>query len=117
MWGGGAKREYLYIDDAVNAYLMLGAISDVQLERNRIFNFGAGTPVAVRDIIRTIGKLIGEKLDIVRAKEDREGEITDQYVSWEKASRVLGWKPRVSLDEGLRRTIAWYRDYLYTTTL
>ncbi len=112
MWGGTAKREYLYIDDAVEAYLMLGAISDVKLERNRIFNFGAGMPVAVRDIIKTIGKLMGAKIEIVRIEEDREGEITDQYVSWEKASRVLGWKPRVSLDEGLRRTIAWYTTNL-----
>ncbi len=112
MWGGAAKREYLYIDDAVAAYLMLGAISDAKLERNRIFNFGAGTPVAVRDIINTIGELMGERIEIVKAKEDREGEITDQYVSWEKASRVLGWKPRVSLNEGLRRTIAWYTTNL-----
>lgn len=117
MWGGMAKREYIYIDDAVEAYLMLGAISSVKLEHNRIFNFGAGTPVAVRDIITTIGKLTGDKIEIVKIKEDREGEITDQYVSWEKASRVLGWKPKSSLDEGLRRTIAWYKEYLYTTTL
>lgn len=117
MWGGAAKREYLYIDDAVEAYLMLGAISDIKLERNRIFNFGAGSPVAVRDIINTIGKLMGAKIEIVRIKEDREGEITDQYVSWEKASRILGWKPKVSLDEGLGRAIAWYRDNLYTTNL
>lgn len=117
MWGGKAKREYLYIDDAVGAYLMLGAISDTKLERNRIFNFGAGTPVAVRDIIKTIGKLMGERIEFVRIKEDREGEITDQYVSWEKATRVFGWKPKVSLNEGLRRTIAWYREYLYTTSL
>lgn len=117
IWGGSAKREYLYIDDAVEAYLMLATLSDVKLERNRIFNFGAGKPVAVRDIIKTIGKLTGERIEIVRAKEDREGEITDQYVSWDKASRVLGWKPKVSLDEGLRRAIAWYRDYLYTTAL
>ncbi len=112
MWGGTAKREYLYIDDAVDAYLKLGAMSDAKLEKNRIFNFGAGTPVSVRDIIKTIGKLTGERIEIVRIKEDREGEIADQYVSWEKASRVLGWKPRVSLNEGLRRTIAWYTTNL-----
>jgi CDP-glucose 4,6-dehydratase len=117
VWGGTAKREYLYVDDAVEAYLMLGAISDVKLERNRIFNFGSGKPIAVQDIITTIGKLAGVTIRIIREKDVREGEITDQYISWEKASRALGWKPRVSLDEGLRRTIAWYKEYLYTTTL
>lgn len=117
MWGGTAKREYLYIDDAIEAYLMLGALSDAKLERNRVFNFGAGKPIAVRDLINTIGKLAGVTTKIVREKEEREGEILDQYVSWEKASRVLGWKPGVTLDEGLQRTIAWYKEYLYTTTL
>lgn len=117
MWGGTAKREYLYIDDAIEAYLMLGALSDAKLERNRVFNFGAGKPIAVRDLINTIGKIAGAEIKIVREKDVREGEITDQYVSWEKASRILGWKPQVSLDEGLRRAIAWYRDNLYTTSL
>lgn len=117
MWGGTAKREYLYIDDAVEAYLMLGAISDAKLERNRVFNFGAGRPIAVQNLITTIGKLVGVTTKIIREKEEREGEIPDQYVSWKKASRVLGWKPGVTLDEGLQRTIAWYKEYLYTTTL
>lgn len=117
MWGGTAKREYLYIDDAVEAYLMLGALSDVKLEHNRIFNFGAGRPIAVRDLIKTIGRLAEVEIEIVREKDVRKSEITDQYVSWEKASRVLGWKPKVPLDEGLRRAIAWYKEYLYTTTL
>lgn len=112
VWGGLAKREYLFIDDAVDAYLMLGILSDAKLERNRIFNFGAGTPISVRDIIKTIGNLIGEKLEIIKVKEDREGEITDQYISCEKANHVLGWIPRVSLNEGLRRAIAWYKEYL-----
>ena len=117
MWGGKAKREYLYIDDAVEAYLMMATLSDAKLERNRIFNFGAGKPITVQALIKTIGKLVDEDIAIVREKEERIGEIIDQYVSWEKASRVLAWKPRVSLDEGLRRTIAWYKEYLYTTTL
>lgn len=117
MWGGTAKREYLYIDDAVEAYLMLAALSDAKLERNRIFNFGAGRPIAVQDLIKTIGKLAGVAIRIVKEQDGREGEITDQYVSWEKARRVLGWTPKVLLDEGLRRTVAWYKEYLYTTTL
>ena len=117
MWGGTVKREYLYIDDAVEAYLMLGALSDAKLERNRIFNFGAGNPITVSDLIKTIVELAGVPVRIIKEKDAREGEIPDQYVSWEKASRVLGWKSKVSLDEGLRRTIAWYRDYPYTTTL
>lgn len=112
MWGGTAKREYLYIDDAVEAYLLLGTMSADKLEKNRIFNFGAGKPIAARNLIKTIGKIAGVEIKIVKEKVERQGEITDQHVSWEKASRVLGWKPRVALTEGLKRTIAWYREYL-----
>lgn len=111
IWGGSAKREYLYIDDAVEAYILLATISEATVEKNRIFNFGAGKPVAVEEIIRRIGKLAGIAVKIQRLSKGREGEILEQYVSWEKATRVLGWKPRVSLDEGLARTISWWREH------
>ncbi|MDP1721701.1 MAG: NAD(P)-dependent oxidoreductase [Candidatus Gottesmanbacteria bacterium] len=110
MWGGTAKREYLYIDDAVAAYLMLGAMPAVKLERNRIFNFGAGNPIDARGIIEAIGGLIGEKITIVPADYERKNEITDQFVLWEKASRILGWKPGMDLREGLTRTIEWHKN-------
>lgn len=115
VWGGTARREYLYIDDAIDAYLMLGAISDVKLERNRIFNFGSGNPISVRDLIKTIGKIAGAEIKIIREKDVREGEITDQYVSWEKSKRMLGWNPRVTLNEGLERTVAWYKNYFLSS--
>lgn len=111
LWGGDARREYLYIDDAIAAYLLLGEISNAHFERNRIFNFGAGKPIAVCDLVKMIGKLADTPICIKREKNLREGEIADQYVSWEKASRVLGWRPHVSLSEGLARTITWYKDY------
>lgn len=112
MWGGTAKREYLYIDDAVEAYFLLATMSEDKLEKNRIFNFGAGKPIAVRNLIKTIGKIAGVEIEIVKEKVGRESEITDQYVSWEKASRVLGWKSTVPLIEGLTRTVAWYRNHV-----
>ena len=111
VWGGTARREYLYIDDAIDAYLMLGAISDEKLGRNRIFNFGSGTPIAVRDLIRAIGKIAGVEIKIIKEKDVRDGEITDQFVSWEKSKRVLGWNPRVTVNEGLERTVLWYKHY------
>lgn len=115
MWGGTAKREYLYIDDAVEAYFLLATMSEDKLEKNRIFNFGAGKPIAVRNLIETIGKIAGVEIEIVKEKVEREGEITDQYVSWEKASRVLGWKSSIPLTEGLTRTVAWYRNHVISS--
>lgn len=117
MWGGKSKREYLFVNDAVEAYLMLAALPHDKLEKNRIFNFGAGPPVTVESLIYRIGELSGLPLKVEKIKNARSGELLDQYVSWDKARRVLGWKPKFSLDEGLRQTIAWYKEYLYTTFL
>lgn len=111
LWGGMVKREYLYIDDAIDAYMLLATMPEDRLEKNRIFNFGTGGPVTVTELIRRIGKLSGQPIRIKRVNKGREGEIPEQYVSWEKARRVLGWRPRVSLDEGLGRTIAWWREH------
>lgn len=111
LWGGEAKREYLYIDDAIDAYLMLAQMPQENLEKNRIFNFGAGRPVTVTELVRRIGRLAEHPARITYIRKAREGEINEQYVSWEKAKSVLGWKPRVSLDEGLKRTIMWYREH------
>lgn len=117
VWGGSARREYLYVGDAVEAYLLLAAVPGSTVEKNRIYNFGTGTLVSVTELIRTIGKLAHSSGNVKHIRKGREGEIPEQYVSWEKARRLLGWKPNVSLEEGLRRTIAWYREHLYTTSL
>lgn len=110
LWGGEATREYLYISDAVQAYILLGSVSESMLERNRIFNFGAGSPISVRALVEKIGTLTGRGIPIRTVSEERKSEILDQYVSWEKARRVLGWNPKMTLDEGLNRTIAWYKN-------
>lgn len=108
MWGGNATRDYLYIDDAIRAYDMLGKISDSQIERNRIFNFATGHPVTARKMITSIIELTGKKMAIKKIMSGRENELDKQEVSWAKAKNVLGWKPRVKLSEGLEKTIQWY---------
>lgn len=115
MWGGKATREYLYIDDAVRAYDCLGKISDANLEHNRIYNFGTGECVSVQDLIKKIIALSGKNTSIKRSHYGRDDEITAQQVSWSKAKRVLKWKPENSLDEGLIKTIEWYRTYFTRT--
>lgn len=110
MWGGGAKRQYLYIDDAVNAYIRLAKLDGKLIDRNRIFNFGAGVPISVKDLIEKIIKLSGGHFAIEKLTEGRFDEIASQYVSSDKARRILGWNPRYTLDKGLTKTIAWYRD-------
>lgn len=113
MWGGGAKRDYLFIDDAIDAFIMLAEIDMNKVGDNRVFNFGSANIISVEALMKKIIKLSEKKLDIVKTREERNGEIDSQYVSFQKAARLLGWKPKVSLDEGLRKSVAWYLKFLY----
>lgn len=113
MWGNGEIfREYLYIDDAVNAYVKLATVNFEKLGNNRIFNFGSDNRVSVRKLIEKIIFLSQKKLNIIKISEKRTEEIVSQYVSSKKAQKILGWKPKVDLDSGLKKTIAWYTKFL-----
>lgn len=112
LWGGGAKRDFLYVDDAVRAFLLLGQMEDSIIEANRIFNFGTGEIVSIKDLMTKIIEVSGKKVPIQKTVEGREQEVLHQYVSWDKANTILGWKPETQLTEGLVKTIIWYQEYL-----
>ncbi len=109
MWGGSAKREYLYIDDAIRAYGMLGQITDAQLEKNRIYNVGTGKPISVRDLMTKIIGMSSKELRIDKTEDGREEELLSQVVSWEKIKRAMNWTPKTNLDRGLLKTYEWYK--------
>ncbi|MEK7060621.1 MAG: NAD-dependent epimerase/dehydratase family protein [Patescibacteria group bacterium] len=109
MWGGSAKREYLYIDDAIRAYSMLGLITDSQLEKNRIYNVGTGKPISVNDLMVKIIALSEKILSIKKIENGREEELLEQVVSWGKMKRTFQWIPRTNMDRGLRLTYKWYK--------
>ena len=111
MWGGLARRDYLYVDDAVDAYIKLGELPKKLMEKNRIYNFGTGEIVSVKNLINKIIKLSGKKLSIKKVVDARPDEISSQYVSSEKARQVLGWKSKHKLDVSLEETIDWYQNY------
>jgi len=111
LWGGRATRDYLYIDDALRAYDLLGKISDTQIERNRIFNFATGKSVTAKQLMEAIITLTKSPSKIRKVKEGRESELIRQDVSWLKARSILGWTPKVNLESGLQKTIEWYRSH------
>lgn len=109
LWGGKSKRDYLFVDDAIRAYDILGRISDRQIERNRIYNFATGKPVTAKKLMETIITLSGSEKSLKRISEGRPYEIDRQDVNWSKAKRLLGWEPHVGLEQGLMQTIQWFR--------
>lgn len=111
MWGGEAIRDYLFIDDALEAYIALAKVNLKRVKGNRIFNFGSGNRISVRNLVEKIIKLSGKRVAIDKIAQGRSEEILTQYVAWNKARKLLHWEPKVDLEEGLKRTIAWYKTY------
>jgi CDP-glucose 4,6-dehydratase len=116
---GTFVRDYIYVDDIVAGYLALAehlagpSGKDIY---GQAFNFGSATPVSVLELTNRIIKLTGKDLTpIIHGKRRELKEILEQHVGSEKAARVLGWKPKHSLDEGLQRSIAWYEAMLDET--
>ena len=108
---GQYVRDYFYVEDAAAAYTLL---AEQQAEnrdlRGHAFNFSNETPVTVLELTRRILELMGSDLE-PDIRNDATNEIRQQYLSAEKARRMLGWRPLFTLDEGLRRTIAWYQEF------
>jgi len=106
---GGPKRDYLYVADAVDAYLRL---SDFGVDKeSHIFNFGTGRGTSAIDAVNLILKLMDSHLKpIVGAR--KSVEIDEQVLDSSRAARILGWGPTRTLESGLAETIKWYREYL-----
>jgi CDP-glucose 4,6-dehydratase len=106
---GHFVREYLYIEDAARGVLALAQAASSDLG-GEAFNFGSDTRLSVLEIVEAI--LRAMRVDLQPdVRNDAVNEIREQRVTWEKARRSLGWQPAFTLEEGLERTIAWYRSY------
>lgn len=112
MWGGRAIRDYLYIDDAVNAYIRLGEAENDDPAKERIFNFGSSNLLSVKDIVEKVIEHAGVAVEINKIPDLRENEISVQYVSWAKARKLLNWKPKVDFEKGIKQTVTWYKSYV-----
>jgi len=109
---GTLKRDYFYVRDAADAYLTLAERMEGQRCYGEAFNFSLEQPMTVLEITKAVlGQMKRSNLK-PEIRNEASGEILSQYLSAEKARRVLGWKPRYSLAEGLEETIQWYKRYL-----
>ncbi|MCK4649193.1 GDP-mannose 4,6-dehydratase, partial [bacterium] len=110
---GTPLRDYIYIEDVVNAYLVLAEKLDDKKIRGQAFNFGTARPISVLNLVTKIIDISGKTSlkPVVKGKGKVRGEIDEQYLSSQKAGDLLGWRHRVSIEEGLSKTIDWYRQY------
>ena len=107
VWGtGSASREYLYVDDAARAIVRAGEVDagDGPLEP---INLGADREVTIKETVETIAELVGFTGELRWDPSKPDGQPR-RGVDGSRANVVLGWKPEMSFDEGLRATIDWY---------
>ena len=106
-------RDYFYVEDGAARLhgAGRGAGRPARAWSGEAFNFSNEIQVTVLDLVRTILRRMGSDLE-PDVRNEASNEIIHQYLSAEKARRELGWSPLFTLDEGLERTIAWYRAFL-----
>jgi CDP-glucose 4,6-dehydratase len=105
-------RDYFYVEDAAAANILLAeCLAEKQTLRGEAFNFSYERPLSVLEMVDLILRLMHSDLK-PEIRNKGTNEIPKQYLSAAKARRALDWKPCVTLEEGLSRTIEWYRALL-----
>lgn len=109
---GTFERDYLYVQDAVRAYMLIGERMQDPAVCGQAFNFGLEQPISVRQMVEMIIRL-SDQPDLEPIVLDQvRNEIADQHLSSDRARELLGWQPEYDLTDGLAVTIAWYRKFL-----
>ncbi len=111
VFGDGLQlRDYNYADDVVDAMLACAVAPEADGE---IFNLGAAPPVSLKETADILLKAAGTgSYEMVPFPPERKViDIGDYYADYGKIKRMIGWEPKVSLEEGLARTVAYYREY------
>ncbi len=107
---GTPIRDYIYVLDAVAAYIALAEQLDRKEVAGEAFNFGTQEPISVLDLVKKIIAVAGKKVE-PQILNQAKNELQAQYLDWAKAKKVLGWQPKHGLDDGLKETVEWYRKF------
>ena len=109
---GSPVRDLLYVEDAAAAYLAIADRLGDEAVRGEAFNAGGERPYTVLEIVETISELAGTGVEPeILGSGNPDGEIDRQFVDAAKLRDLCDWAPRVDLEEGLRRTLAWYAEH------
>ncbi|MBT8447930.1 MAG: NAD-dependent epimerase/dehydratase family protein [Gammaproteobacteria bacterium] len=110
---GTPTRDYLYVVDVADAYMCLAEGLDDPKIAGEAFNFSYEQPQTVAEVVTRTLKVLGRD-DLepeIRGEGMPRGEIPHQYLAADKARDMLNWRPRYGIDEGLKLTYDWYREF------
>lgn len=120
VWDLGSVRDFLFINDALSAFIALSEKKIPAKKRTRVTNFGSGLPINIVELVKKIIEISENpniKLKIQKIPSERKKEIQKQYVSISKAKQEFQWEPQINLKEGLKQTIKWYKDNFHLFNL
>ena len=100
---GEQSRDFTYVGNVVDATILAGETVGASGE---IFNIAAGAPASVNRLADTIGEILGKPV-VKEHLPPRAGDIRDSWADLSKAERILGYRPAIGLEEGLRRTVEY----------
>ena len=106
---GKFLRDYLFIDDVINGYIMLGKAMQNKKVKGIAINFGSGKPITVLNLVKQMLKINNNNSKFYIIKNKVKNEIKDQYSGYQLAKETIYWKPKISLEEGLVKTFSWYK--------
>ena len=110
---GKMQRDFLYVEDAVAAYLAIWKLLEDGRGGGEAFNAGGDEPHAVLEVVDIVCRVAGTGVTPdIRGQGTPPGEIPRQWVDSTKLREMSGWAPQFDLEGGLRRTVDWYRQYL-----
>jgi len=109
---GTLVRDYFYVKDTVDAYVMLAENMEAKSALGEAFNFSSGLRISVLEMTKKILAVMGKPDHPVQVLNEARGEIRDQYLANDKAARVFGWQAAYGLEDALRETVDYYTKLL-----
>lgn len=108
---GEFTRDYIYVDDVIRGYLTLAEKMQKLNLFGEAFNFSNENPISVLELVKIIYEICDREPNY-EILHKAKCEIRNQYLSSEKAKKILGWDSKYTLDEGLKKTIEWYKNII-----
>jgi CDP-glucose 4,6-dehydratase len=109
---GALVRDYVHVQDIVSAYEKLAEVSQTKNINGQAFNFSRDEPLSVLELYKSICISVLDEYVDPKILNKAESEIKDQHLNSEKAASILDWKSSITLQEGLKNTVSWYKNYL-----
>lgn len=109
---GSTSRDYTYVEDTVSG--IVAALE--KIDKYRVYNLGGSSPISLNTLIEELEKAIGKKANLDR-KPAQPGDVERTYADLTRSTAELGYAPKISISEGLKRFVAWFNEFGHLYTL